>query len=166
MKEKAEFHERRQLFCAISHHKFCNISLIHPWSWSRKLTHHEVIYLFNTLGGSKESISASEALGKRAATVRLSFFRSAPDRRCCDFTSAAFLNISFSFLFWGLRYLGWTNECAAACCRLRWYDVRGAKESSGMQRRWMRRLLPVLSFGDSSCVYAVKKVRANRQFGP
>lgn len=49
---------------------------------------------FNTLGGSKVSISASEALGKRSLMVRRSFFRSAPESRCCDFTSTVFLNIS------------------------------------------------------------------------
>lgn len=46
-----------------------------------------------TLGGSKASMSASEALGNLSLIVRFSFFLSAPDSLCWAFASTAFLNI-------------------------------------------------------------------------
>ena len=64
-----------------------------------------------TLGGSKASMSASEALGNLSLMVRFSFFLSAPDSLCWAFASTAFLNIfctlfSWLELEWNVRFLG------------------------------------------------------------
>ena len=47
-----------------------------------------------TLGGRMASRSASEACGNLSLAVLLSFFLSAPDKRCMVFTSAGFLNMA------------------------------------------------------------------------
>lgn len=47
-----------------------------------------------TLGGRMASRSASEACGNLSLAVLLSFFLSAPDKRCMVFTSTGFLNMA------------------------------------------------------------------------
>lgn len=75
-----------------------------------KVGKNRIIYVegeWITLGGSKASISASDALGNRSLIVLFNFLRSAPDSLCCVFASTAFLNIFPSSLSLSLKSNNW-----------------------------------------------------------